>query len=182
VVVLVAAAWLVFVAAGRTAEMQAEWSQRSTWPRQRALLLGLVTAAPDVRPGTLFILVDQSRAFESAFAFRHAVHYLYAGRAAGWVVNSQDHDLFYPTRLGQNGIHADVWPAHQRAWGESPRVYAYHETVVVWVEPGGALWLLGTWPATALPPLPPGARYEPRERVLGGAPSPTAQRLLTDVR
>jgi hypothetical protein len=180
--VLLATAWLVFVAAEWTAAMQAEWSKRSLWPRQRSLLGQLAAAVPDVRPGTLFILIDQSQAFESTFAFRHAVHYLYEGRAAGWVVSSRDLDLFYPTRLAEDGVHADVWPAHQRAWDESPRVYAYHETVVVWVEPRGTLWLLGTWPATALPALPPGARYAPRERLLGGAPSRTAQRLLANVR
>jgi hypothetical protein len=174
--------WLVLVVAVRTVAMQERWDERSTWSRQRSLLAQLVSAAADVRRDTLLILVDQSRAFESTFAFRHAVRYLYDGKAAGWVVGAQDLDLFYPTRPAADGIHADVWPLHQRSWRESPRVYSYDEVIVVWVDAAGALHLLRTWPEGALPPLPAGARYQPAERVLGGVPSLRARRALADVR
>jgi hypothetical protein len=173
-----AGAWLVLVAAQRTERMQAEWTRTSLWPRQSALLGRLLDAAPDVRPSTLFVLLDASGAFESTFAFRHAVHHLYGGRAKGWVAGAADGDLFYPTRFQADGVHADVWPIHRRAWGETPRVYRYDELVVARVERGGRVSLLGRWPGAPLPPLPPGATYAPGSRVLPGpqpGPSPPSR-------
>lgn len=170
-----AGAWLVLVAAQQTERMQAEWTRTSLWPRQAALLGRLLDAAPDVRASTLFVLVDASGAFESTFAFRHAVHHLYGGRAKGWVAGAADGDLFYPTRFEADGVHAGVWPTHRRAWGETPRVYRYDELVVARVGSGGWVSLLGRWPGAPLPPLPQGATYAPGSRVLPGprrGPSP----------
>jgi hypothetical protein len=181
VLVASVAAWLVFVTGARTVGMQRDWQVQSTWHRQRALLQQLVSLAPAVRPGTLLILADQSGAFQSTFAFRHAVAHLYEGRARGWVIGAEDLDLFYPTRLAADGIHAGVWPMHESAWGERPRIYGYDETLVVWVDTHGAVRLLANWPGGLLPPLPASARYDPRSRVLAGAPSRRARRLLADV-
>jgi hypothetical protein len=60
----------------------------------------------------------------------------------------------------------------REAWDEPIQRYRYDQLVVFSAEAGRAA-LHTAWPA-ALPPLPPGARYEPRLRIRArrGPPPP----------
>jgi hypothetical protein len=82
--------WVVAVGAGRTVAMQRDWDVRSAFETQRNVLAGLTTLAPDLRPHTLVVLIDQARAFPASFAFRYGVEYLYQGRASGHVLARWD--------------------------------------------------------------------------------------------
>jgi len=168
------AGWLVLVGAARTATMQDAWSREGAWPRQSALLSRLRQVCPDLRPGTLLILLDRTGAFDSTFAFRHAIRLRYGGHAIGWVASAAVGDLFYPTVVRGDGIHVDVWPMHQRAWGEKPQVFQPRETVVVFADAAGHVSLVERWPANVLGPLPAGADYAPAERIVDVVPSTPA--------
>ena len=157
-------AWIVALGTGRTAAIQAQWERYSFYPRQNRILSQLVELAPDLRPGTLVVLLDDAGSWPASFTFRHAVRYLYEGRALGHSPNSWQ--IFYPVSLGPDGARSEPWPVIREAWRESPSVHRYGELVVVRGDPSGRLSLLEEWPSQSLPPLPPGARYDPRARIL----------------
>jgi len=167
-------AWVVAVGTARTLTLQRDWDRHGRFPAQRALLSQLVAQAPDVRPHTLFLLIDDQHTFPAVFSFRHAVEYMYARRASGlaWDVP----DLFYPYSFAGDGLHIEPLEALRRPWDDPPTVYRYDELVVVARGPGG-LRVLENWPST-LPPLPAGARYEPRTRVVSEDPRLPARSLL----
>jgi len=157
-------AWVVAVGTGRTTTMQAQWREASAYPRQNLTLSQLVELAPDLRPGTLVLLLDESGSWPANFTFRHAVRYLYEGRALGHAPSSWQ--LFYSFALGPDGARSEPWPVIREAWHESPSHHRYDELVVVREDRWGRLSLLEEWPGESLAPLPPGARYAPRARVL----------------
>jgi hypothetical protein len=161
---LVLSCGVVALGTARTLALQREWDERSAYPAQRLLLERLVALAPDLREGTLVVLVDGEGIFPATFTFRHAVSYLYGGRAAGFV--HRGHDFLYPARFEDEGITSLPWPAVRGPWREPARLYGYGALVVV-RESGRELTLEGAWPPD-LPPAPGTALYVPLARIVRG--------------
>ncbi|HEY2946550.1 MAG TPA: hypothetical protein VGN09_29220 [Vicinamibacteria bacterium] len=168
-------AWVVAFGTGNTVAMQGLWTEMSAYPAQVGLLRQLTARAPDVRPHTLVVLLDDGEAFPAVFTFRHAVGYLYDQRAAGVVWGASDY--LYSFSFDGEGVRLEPWPAIRKAWRDEPTRYGYGELIVARSGPDRRLALVRDWPA-ALPPLPPSARYDPEARIVrGGAPVP-AQQIL----
>ncbi len=157
--------WLAALGTARTLALQREWDERSAYPAQRLLLDELVALAPDLRDGTLVVLLDADGVFPATFTFRHAVSYLYDGRAAGLVPGG--HDFLYPARFGADVVESLPWPVIQDAWREPARAYGYDALLVV-RQARGRLTLERAWPAD-LPPAAGAARYAPEARIVRGA-------------
>jgi hypothetical protein len=153
---------LVALGTARTLALQREWDERSAYPAQRLLLGRLVALAPDLREGTLVVLQDADGVFPATFTFRHAVSYLYAGRAAGLV--HRGHDFLYPARFGEDGVESLPWPVVREAWREPAHVYGY-DALVVLRQARGELTLERAWPAD-LPSAPGAAGYAPLARIV----------------
>jgi hypothetical protein len=154
-------AWIVAGGVARTAALQVEWDAKSGYPDQRRVLIELTAAAPDVAPGTLLVVLG-SGAWPLDVTFRHAVHYLYEGRAVGHGVNALE--FLYETRFETAGVRSVPRPVLHGPWRESPALYAYDAIVALREDKRGRMHLLETWP-TELPPLPLGATYAPRARL-----------------
>jgi hypothetical protein len=168
-------AWLVAVATARVAALQRLWDEESYYPAQAASLRRLVDQAPDLAPHTLVVLLDESRTWRATFAFRPAVEFLYRGRATGYAFGAWDY--LFPATVGQAGIDVLPSPIIRGPWRSPPTRHRYDELVVVRLTPAGELLLLDDWPPE-LPPLPPGAAYAPRSRIVSGAPRPPEARIL----
>jgi hypothetical protein len=170
-------AWVVAVGTGRTVAMQRDWdSSRSAYPRQRQALVELTRQVPDTRPNTLIVLIDDAGGWPATFTFRHAVDYLYEGRALGYV--SKAIDFLYPAYFLPVGVYFDPWPVIRGSWGVAPTLHRYDEIVVAHVGPDGGLAVLPEWPGDLLPALPAGARYDPEARIVRGAPAPASRAIL----
>jgi hypothetical protein len=167
-------AWVVAVAAARTAAMQREWDVWSSFPAQNGALVRLTAAAPDLKPNTMVVLLDEAGAFPASFTFRHAVDYLYQGRALGLVWGASDY--LYPCRLAPTEIACEPWEVIRREWHVRATRHRYDEVVVVRLHRDGTLTVLDEWPA-GLPIAPPPA-YRPRERILRGGPEPPERGIL----
>jgi hypothetical protein len=148
---------------GRTLALQATWERASYYEVQIRFLEGLTRAVPDVRPHTLLVLLDEGGAWRSDFGFRHATRYLYSDRASGWAYDRPTY--MFPTGLTALGVLCVPWPEVQRAWRDPAALHRYDELVVVRHGPDGGVEVAGRWPSE-LPPLPPGARYDPGARIL----------------
>jgi len=168
-------AWVVALGTANTIAMQGLWTEMSSYPAQTGLLRQLTARAPDVRPHTLIVLLDEGGVFPAVFAFRHAVGYLYEQRAAGLVWGASDY--LYTFTFDAEGVWFDPWPAIRRAWRDEPTRYAYGEVIVARGGADGRLALLRDWPPE-LPPLPRSARYEPEARIVRGGPPVRAQAIL----
>ena len=169
-------AWVVAVGSARTVAMQREWdTNRSRYPEQHRLLAGLTRGTPTVKPHTLFVLVDAQAAFPMSFTFRHAIQYLYQGRASG--IAPDANDFLYPTRFVPEGVLTLPWPVIRAPWDSPPTLHRYDEVIVLRPGPGRGAEILGSWPA-GLPPLPVGARYDPWARVANASPAPGSQKIL----
>jgi hypothetical protein len=142
--------------------MQRTWDEGSAHAGQVSMLRGLVAEAPDLRQGTMVLLLDEGRAWRATFGFHHAVQYLYRGHAAGCVWGAWN--ALYPATLGPEGMRSEPWPVIRGPWRAAPHTYRYDEIVVARYT-DGVVGILPEWPGT-LPPLPPGARYEPAGRVV----------------
>lgn len=171
-------AWVVALGTGNTIAMQSLWTRMSAYPAQTSALRQLTARAPDVRPHTLLVLIDEGGAFPAVFTFHHAVGYLYERRAAGVVWGASDY--LYSFAFDAEGVRLEPWPAVRKAWREEPTRYGYDELVVAHRGGGGELVLLRDWPA-ALPAPPPSARYDPEARIVRGGPPVAAQRILYDL-
>jgi hypothetical protein len=170
-------AWIVAVGTGRTVAMQREWDEtRSAYPRQRRALLDLTRQVPQTTPHTLIVLIDDSGAWPATFTFRHAVDYLYAGRASGYVWKAVD--FLYPAYFLPAGVYYDPWPVIRKPWGVAPSLHRYDELVVVYAREDGALRVLPEWPSRVLPALPAGARYAPEERLARDSAAPASRGIL----
>ncbi|MFI5184252.1 MAG: hypothetical protein ACHQNV_07640 [Vicinamibacteria bacterium] len=167
VVALLLASWVVAVGTGRTVAMQRTWDEGSAYAKQVSMLRGLVGRAPDFRRGTIVLLLDEGGAWRATFGFHHAIQYLYQGDAAGCVWGAWS--ALYPATLGPEGLHSEPWPVIQRPWRVAPHTYRYDEIVVARFA-DGVVGILPEWPAT-LPPLPPGARYDPASRIVASGQS-----------
>ena len=161
-------AWVVAVGTGRSAALQAEWDLKSAYPNQRRTLLELATVAPDLAPGTLVVLLTRGPTWQFDFSFRHAVRYLYEGRAVGHVVGADD--LLYRTLFEADGVRSEPIATLRRPWREPALLYGYNAIVVLREGRKGRLEFLGAWPDGELPALPAGAVYAPRLRLRGGGP------------
>ena len=171
------AAWIVAVGCGRTLAMQREWDEwRSLYPRQHASLEGLTRVAPQLRPHSFVILLADGGTWPTTFTFRHALAYLYPGRARGHAWGS--HDFLYPLYLLPQGVLSAPWPVLKAAWGEGPSLYRYDEVVVVRDRGAGSCEILDEWPAQVLGPLPAGASYAPRARVVAPGTLPPSRAIL----
>jgi hypothetical protein len=142
--------------------MQQTWDRESFYPAQMSMLRGLVSRAPDLRSGTMVLLLDEGGAWRATFGFHHAIQYLYEERAAGCVWGAWN--ALYPATLGAEGLLSEPWPVIRGPWGVRPHTYRHDEIVVARFS-NGSVEILKEWPAT-LPPLPAGARYDPGSRIL----------------
>lgn len=168
-------AWVVALGTGNTLTMQGLWTGMSAYPAQTSVLRQLTARAPDVRPHTLLVLLDEGGVFPAVFTFRHAVGYLYDGRAAGVVWGASDY--LYSFSFDAEGVRLEPWPVIRKAWRDEPTRYGYDEVVVAQRGADRQLVLLRDWPAS-LPALPSSARYDPEARIVRGGPPVPAQRIL----
>jgi hypothetical protein len=168
-------AWVVALGTANTLTMQGLWTGLSAYPAQTSVLRQLTAAAPDVRPHTLLVLLDEEGAFPAVFTFRHAVGYLYERRAAGVIWGASDY--LYSFAFDAEGVRLEPWPVIRKAWQDEPTRYGYDEVVVARRGADRELVLLRDWPAS-LPGLPPSARYDPEARIVRGGPPVPAQRIL----
>jgi hypothetical protein len=164
-------AWVVALGVLHTTAFQAEWDRGSPYRDQRRVLLGITSVAPRVVPGTLFVLLSPGRAWPMDLTFRHAIAYLYEETAVGHAPSSDPY--LYETSFEAGGVRSAPAPVVRDSWEEMPRLFPYDSVVVVRDDAAGRLGLVETWPG-ALPPLPPGATYVPRARVL---PGPRSRRI-----
>jgi hypothetical protein len=158
----------------RTLTLQKYWDRESFYRRQRDVLRQIAAAAPDFRPDTLVILLGGADVFRLDLGFRHAVKYLYGGRAVGHAPDATPY--LYETRFDAMGIVHEPWPILRGPWHEFAARYRYDQAVVFVADDAGVVSLAGEWPGR-LPPLPPGARYAPLSRVRRDG-SPPARPLL----
>jgi len=169
-------AWVVGLGAGRTLALQREWDEVwGLYPAQHASLQCLTRTTPQLAPHTFVILLDGTRAWPASFGYRHALSYLYEGRAKGQVWGAND--FLYPMRLLPQGVLSQPWPSLGPAWGERASLYGYDEVVVVRDREEGGCEILEQWPA-ALGSLPEGASYVPRSRIEVTAAVPASRAIL----
>ncbi len=173
---LVGGAWVVAVGTGHTVAMQREWDRISYYDAQVSTLRQLTGAAPDLMPNTLVLLTDETRAWPYSLSFRHAVSYLYQGKAVGHALGANP--LLYSLAATPEGIWSVPWPVIENAWRAAPALHRYDEVVAFRRDASGRLVLLEGWDATGLPPLPAGAHYEPRRRIELGRTPPPERRVL----
>jgi hypothetical protein len=158
-------AWVVALGALRTTAFQAEWDRGTPYRDQRRALLGVTSVAPQVVEGTLLVLLAHESAWPLDLTFRHAIGYLYEGRAVGHVPDADP--FLYETSFEAGGVRSSPAPVIRAPWHEAPRLFPYESVVVVREDAAGRVSLAETWPAE-LPPLAPGAAYAPRARILSG--------------
>ena len=164
-------AWVVTLGALHTTAFQSEWDRGSPYRDQRRVLLGITSVAPRVVPGTLVVLLAKVPAWPYDLTFRHAVSYLYEGRAVGHAPGTDP--FLYETSFETGGVRSSPAPVIQEPWHEGERVIPYDSVVVVREDGAGRIALVEQWPRE-LPPLPPGAAYSPRGRIL---PGPRSRRV-----
>jgi len=154
------AAWIVALAASRTVAMQTEWDLwRSRFPVQQGTLAGIIEKAPDLKPGTLIVLLDETAEWPTTFTFRHAVEHLYAGHVLGMVWGANE--FLYPTYFRADGVYMVPWPVIREGWSVQPTFHRYDQLLVARLDPSGLVTVLEAWPTGELPPLPDGERYDP---------------------
>jgi hypothetical protein len=164
---VILAAWIVAVGAARTGAMQREWDARSYWSVQSASLREITAAVPDVLPNTLVLVLDERGAWPATFTFRHALLFLYQGRAIGLVPGA--HDFLYPARFAAGGISCEPWPVIREPWGAAPTFHRGSEIVALALAADGSVSVLESWPSAL--PAASGTGYAPRSRIVAaGAP------------
>lgn len=177
VVLAALGATVVAVGTGRTLALQREWDEsRSLFGGQRATLVQLTREVPDVKPNTLFVLLDEARAWPATFAFRHAVAYLYQGRALGYVWGASD--FLYPAHFNSTGIASIPWGVIQVPWKARPTYHRYDEVIVLRFRRDWRLEVLQEWPAGTFPNGPATREYRPSTRVLRPASLPPERAVL----
>jgi hypothetical protein len=162
---LVAATLGAFVVAqgtDRTLALQRRWDRGSFYTVQRTALRQMADTAPDLERGTLVILLGARDIFRLDAGFRHAVKYLYDGKAVGHSPESRP--FLYDTRFEAQGVTSEPLAIIRGPWNEPVVLHPYDRLVVFQADDAGQVALMAEWPAT-LPPLPPGARYAPWSRI-----------------
>ncbi len=89
-------------------------------------------------------------------------------------------EIFYPAAFAPQGVHCRPWPILRNRWRAAETVYRYDEIVVVRQESGGRVAVLRDWPEGILPPLPPGAAYDPTARIDPDGRPAAARRILSE--
>jgi hypothetical protein len=168
------AAWIIAVAAARTGAMQRDWDARGYWPLQSASLREITAVVPDVVPGTLVLLLDDRGAWPATFTFRHALLFLYEGRAIGLVPGA--HDFLYPARFAAGGISCEPWPVIRKPWDAAPTFHRGSEIVALALAADGSVSLLESWPSVL--PAASGTGYAPRSRIVPVRAPVAARRIL----
>ena len=161
-------AWVVAVGTGRTIAMQRAWDA-SIYANQRRTLGQLAALAPSFAPHTFVVLLQEGGTWTFDFSFARAIDYLYEGTARGSVPGADS--LLYETRYEPGGVVSSRAPILRGPWGEETLLYRYDEVVVFLEQKNGALLVLDAWPGD-LGPLPAGAVYAPRGRILTDSPRP----------
>lgn len=156
----------------RTRGLQATWDGVGSYTRQAGALTQIAAIAPGLERGTLVLFLDDARTWVGNFPFHHGLDVVYGRHVAGCVPAGRE-QLFYACRATPQGYEFIPWRVLEGAWGERPVRFGY-DALVVFRSSSGRVELVEEWPAD-LPPLPPGARYAPRERL--AAPAPPASRL-----
>jgi hypothetical protein len=157
---------VVLMGTGRTLAMQRDWNGWSRFPEQRNLLRQLVAQAPDVRPNTLFVLIDEGKVFPATFTLRHAVEHLYGAQAGGYVWRGDE--SLYPVTWTREGLACEPMRALRGPWRAPPTFHRFDEVIVLRYA-DRRLSILDAWPGD-LPATPLQASYAPRARILGAAP------------
>jgi hypothetical protein len=140
----------------------------------------IVSIAPGLKEGTLAIMLDGSHAWLGSFVFHHAMDLLYGGTASGCVANGSE-EIFYTCWMDKTGVHQDSWPVVRSEWKARNRTFGFDEVVVLASDKAWHVTLLPEWPSD-LPPLPPGAVYDPQRRILSHAPDVAARGTLDRAR
>ena len=170
-------AWVVALGAGHTVALQEYWNAKSAYPAQRQALLELTALAPDLEPHTLVVVLQEAEVWPYDFSFRHAVAYLYEGRARGHAQGAGE--LLYDTRFEPEGVYSEPLPVLRGPWREEATRYRYDELVVFRREARGGLTLLEVWPSE-LPLLAEGVAYAPLSRIRSGSQPPRRLSILAD--
>jgi hypothetical protein len=168
-------AWIVGVSAGRTAAHQRIWDTRTAYPAQVHLLSRLVALAPDVKPNTLFVLLDGRGEWPDTYGFDHAVRYLYEGRARGHVWGARS--FLYNTTFGADRIRREPREDIRAAWDDIPSVHGYDETIAVRHAADGSVSVLDRFPARVAA-VPAAQAYDPSSRLVSSRREPPARRIL----
>lgn len=166
-----AGAWIVALGTTHVAAMQGYWDRFNPFWAQAHTLSELTRQAPGLRPHTLVVLLDETGDWQTTFSFRHAVQYTYGDDVLGYASGASD--LFYPTRIVPDGVDCEPWRVIRGPWRSPPTRHRFDEVVVVRHDASGIVSILDEWPAVGLPPLPAGAAYAPRARVVAEAPVTT---------
>jgi hypothetical protein len=174
------AALVAFVAAvgtARTASLQRGWDAMGFYPRQHRVLSALTALAPDLAPNTLVVLVDEGGAFRMTFTFRHAVDYLYQGRALGLVLGGDP--FLYDSEVTPAGLHVSPWEIVRGPWGVRETWHRSDEIVLLRFAASGAVEVLDAWPPGV--PAVPGQGYAPRRRILPLPQPPPRERGVLEL-
>jgi hypothetical protein len=169
------AAWVVAVGTGRTLASQRFWDQRSYFAAQNRILVRITELAPDLESQTLVVLADETGSWPGVFSFRHAIEYLYDGRAIGhsW----PGWDIYYPASFERDAIRIEPWESIRVPWASPVTRHPCERIVVFWATQAGEVRLLEQWPTTLLP-LDCAGRYDPGARVRRPAALPASRRIL----
>jgi hypothetical protein len=165
-----AGAWIVALGTTHVAAMQGYWDRFNPFWGQAHTLSELTRQAPGLQPHTLVVLLDETRDWQTTFSFRHAAQYIYGDDVLGYAAGTPD--LFYPTRIGPDGVHTEPWTVIRGPWRSPPTGHRFDEVVVVRHDRSGIVSILDEWPAAGLPPLPAGAVYAPRARIVTATEAP----------
>lgn len=168
-------ACVVAVGTARTASLQRGWDVMGFYPRQHRVVSALTALAPDLAPNTLVVLVDERAAFRMTFTFRHAVDYLYQGRALGLVAGGDP--FLYESEVTPRGLHISPWEIVRGPWGVRETWHRSDEIVLLRFSAAGEVEILDSWPPGL--PVVPGQGYAPRRRILPlPQPPPRERRVL----
>lgn len=170
-----AAAWVIGLGTAYTIDMQRAWNHITYHPAQARSLAVLIAAAPDVRPNTLVLLVEETGTWPFTMGFRHAVHHLYEGRAVGHALGSDP--LLFGLRWTAKGIGTEPAAVLQRPWHMPLTFHRFDEIVLFRLSTEGA-HLVEDWSRSGLPALPAGASYAPHACIVSGSPSPPWRGML----
>lgn len=170
------AAFVVATGAARVERLQHRFDRLSSYGRERSAVIQMLHLAPELKPGTLVLLLDHSRTWLGTFVFHHALDLAYGRGVAGCVPNARE-SLFYACYQDADGVRHEPWPILAEAWGEAPRSFRFDEIVAFRADPSGRLELLEAWPHE-LPQPPQGSRYAPRDRLDAPRVHPARRSLL----
>ena len=162
--------------AARTAALQAVRDRTSAYPAQGGAMSQIVATAPELKPGTLLVIMDGMPTWVGTFVFHHAVDVIYGRHVAGCVTNPRE-TVFYTCPLEADGIRHEPWRMLQSPWDARPHTYRFDEIVIFRSDSRGRVALVDEWPAQ-LPALPAGATYAPRARITSSAPPPPSRAIL----